>query len=106
MRIYISGPMRGRTDYKERFEEAAAAIRAEGHNYINPAYLAEMIDGKTDDWYLAFDEYLITLCDAICFLAGSENSVGVKRERKWARENGLAVYDIKTGTFTVEVQDD
>lgn len=99
IRIYISGPIRGRADYKERFADAAAAIKGAGYTCVNPALLSLVIPDKSDDWYLDYDEYLITLCDAIVFLPGSEKSQGCQRERKMARFWGLQLYDMATDTF-------
>ena len=36
MRTYISGPITGTTDYKERFAVAEQAINAAGYVAINP----------------------------------------------------------------------
>lgn len=40
MRIYISGPITGTTDYKERFAVAEEKLKANGYEVVNPAKLA------------------------------------------------------------------
>ena len=99
MRIYISGPIRGREDYEERFAEAASAIKAAGHTYVNPAVLSRLIPDMDDFWYLKYDSGLLLLCDAVCYLPGSDKSQGCAEEREWAKKLGLPVYDIHTGLF-------
>lgn len=99
IRIYISGPIRGHEDYKERFADAAAAIKGAGYTYINPALVSLVIPDESDDWYLDVDETLITICDAIVFLPGWENSLGCNREASAAKFWGLMRYDMATDTF-------
>ena len=41
MRTYISGPITGTTDYKERFAVAEQAINAAGYVAINPEKMVQ-----------------------------------------------------------------
>jgi hypothetical protein len=85
MRIYISGPITGTNDFKERFAEAAQRVKAAGHEYINPAYMDDVFPGASHSQYMAIDERLLLYSDAILMLPGWETSEGCKEERTWAR---------------------
>jgi hypothetical protein len=100
MRIYISGPITGTADYEERFAEAASAIKADGHTYVNPAMLRRFISDINYDTCMAIDLEYLAKCDAICQLPGWVRSMGCKVEREAAIKHGLYFYDIKTGTFS------
>lgn len=100
MRIYISGPISGTPDYEERFAEAASAIKADGHTYVNPAMLARYLPDLTYEEYLAYDLEELRRCDAIYMMPGWVRSRGCKVEREEAIRNGLYFYDINTGFFT------
>lgn len=103
VRIYISGPIAGTPDYEERFAEAASAIQADGHTYINPAMLPRMMPGRSYEWYLDYDMDMIRHeADAICMLPGWARSRGARMERELARKLGLPFYDLKTGEFRHE----
>ena len=101
MRIYISGPMTGRSDYEERFAEAASAIKAAGYTYVNPALVQRVVPDLTYEEYMAIDLELLGRCDAICLLAGWPKSKGAVLEREWAIKHGLKFYDIATDEFKV-----
>ena len=99
MRIYISGPITGTDDFAERFADAAEIIAERGHEYFNPAKLAEVMPGA--EWIdcLTIDGMLLKKADAITMLPGWERSSGALYEFFWARANGLKLYDLDTDTF-------
>src|SRR5690554_1661672 len=81
MKIYISGPIAGRVieDATEEFARAEEAIRAAGHEPVNPLKngldpAAEWIDHMEADLWLLQD------CDAIVMLPGWESSNGCRIE--------------------------
>lgn len=81
MRIYISGPITGRVieDATEEFARAEEAIRAAGHEPVNP--LKNGLDPKAE-WidHMEADLWLLRDCDAIVMLPGWVASNGCRIE--------------------------
>lgn len=87
MIVYISGPMTGVPDYKDRFQTAADLLISQGHTVVNPAGMTHVIDGEIDySTMLEIDLAILAQCDAICLLPGWQYSKGAKAERVRARE--------------------
>lgn len=89
MTLYLSGPITGTHDYKERFAAAQAALEAAGYDVINPVLLPHK---DPDDW-----EACMRLCiselvwaDGVCLLDGWKNSRGAEIEWSVARGLGFA----------------
>ena len=82
MKIYISGPITGTTDYKARFEKAAESIRAKGHEAINPCDIDAILNPATTthDQYMLADIGLLRCCAGIYQMPGWENSTGARLE--------------------------
>ena len=99
MRIYISGPITGDPAARWKFDQAAQIIKDRGHEYINPAKLADVIPDAGWGYYMFIDLEMLRTADAIVRLPGWEKSRGAQHEHKTALENGLAEYDIETGEF-------
>lgn len=89
MNIYISGPMRGVDNYREKFERAKRIIEKGGHKAINPAGLD--LCGITREQILDMDLILLNLCDTIYMLKGWEESCGANREYGYALGKGLDI---------------
>lgn len=89
MNIYISGPMRGVDNYREKFERAKRIIEKGGHKAINPAGLD--LCGITREQILDMDLILLNLCDTIYMLKGWEESCGANREYGYALAKGLKI---------------
>lgn len=89
MNIYISGPMRGVGNYREKFERAKRIIEKGGHKAINPAGLD--LCGITREQILDMDLILLNLCDTIYMLKGWEESCGANREYGYALGKGLDI---------------
>lgn len=94
MIIYIAGAMTGKFNYKEKFMEAEKRIKELGHIAVNPAYLPE---GLLD--YFEINKAMIDQCNGIYVLAGSEDSVGTKKEiaycmsKGWSMERGNIIFE-------------
>ena len=89
MNIYISGPIEGVDNYREKFERAKRIIEKGGNKVINPAALD--LYGLTRDQILNVDLLLLDLCDTIYMLKGWEFSCGANREYGYALAKGLDI---------------
>lgn len=89
MNIYISGPIEGVDNYREKFERAKRIIEKGVHKAINPAGLD--LYGLTREQMLNVDLALLDLCDTIYMLKGWESSCGANREYGYALAKGLDV---------------
>lgn len=88
MKVYISGPMTGRSRLNyEAFLRAAAELWAQGHEPVNPHDL----NAPTMEYAEAMRVDLRALldCDAIHMLAGWEESRGASLERAVAMTCGI-----------------
>ena len=88
MKIYISGPITGKPNFnREAFTQAAEAIRAAGHEPVNPHELnAHLGDDQPWEEYLKRDIAALVNCDAIFMLYGWHESRGARLENKIARK--------------------
>lgn len=84
MRVYISGPITGVSDYRERFKAAQERIEAAGHKVINPAELCEVMPEAGWADYMDICKMLLMHADAIFQLEGWEQSKGARFEYKIA----------------------
>lgn len=92
MKVYISGPITGTTDYMERFGEAQKELEARGYEVINPALVNSNLP-KSTTWYEYMDVSfsLLKMCDAIYLLDGWQNSKGARLEYRFALRKKLQV---------------
>ena len=87
MKIYISGPITGHTDYKQKFEKAAEELQKTFPNarIINPVYLADIFDDVHEAYMQVCRKiWEVTQPNTIYFLRGWEYSRGCQREKGWA----------------------
>lgn len=94
--IYISGPISGINDYKERFAKAKKKLEAQGFSVCNPVDLDSLVKCHFSDptWvdYMKIDIRFLCVCDSIFMLKGWENSRGAKLEHHIAQELGMKIY--------------
>lgn len=75
-RIYLSGPMSGLPEHNyPAFNAAAARLRAQGHDVVNPA---ELNPDASTDWHacLRRDIAALTTCNTLALMPGWEHSQG------------------------------
>ena len=93
MKIYISGPITGTSDYQERFSAAEQIINANGDGDIvavNPVKeTAGIPDGSPWETYKKACMKILADCDAIYMLEGWTGSRGARLEYLVAMELGL-----------------
>ena len=80
-KIFLSGPITGREDYRARFAQAAAYYRRKGCAVLNPAELPE---GMEPAEYMRICLSMIDVADAVVFLPGMGQSPGSNVERAYA----------------------
>ena len=75
MRVYISGPITGTTDFLNRFAAAEAQLEIQGYDVFNPARF-NLIMPPVATWedYMKLSEAMLSCCDTIYMLRGWENS--------------------------------
>ena len=89
IRIYLSGPITGVPDFKEKFEAAKADIedKAWGWGYdlkiVNPAAI-ELPAGASHEDYMQVCMRELAKCNSIYMLNGWQNSRGACREYGYA----------------------
>ena len=91
MRVYISGPITGTTDYGWRFADAADVLTKTGHTVVNPVHIGTALKyklGREPTWHEYMREGIKALmdCDAICMLDGWNRSKGSRVEKELAEE--------------------
>jgi len=93
-KIYIAGPVTGRTDYEEKFNEAAELLEAFGCEALNP-----IAEGLVYGWeyrdYINRGLRLLMEADAVYMLPDWEKSPGARFERMYAEICGIRVYEGK-----------
>lgn len=92
MKIYISGPITGTSDYMERFKRAEELLLKIGDIPVNPAAVNSSLPEQT-----AYEEYMnmsitmLDMCDAIYMMNGWERSCGANREYGYALAKGKII---------------
>ena len=93
MRLYISGPITGTSDAKERFEAAALRISRMGNIPINPEPIGRLVMPKAGGLeYMTIDLLVLEFTDAIYMLRGWEDSRGARMELMKAKAHNMPVF--------------
>ena len=97
MKIYISGPISSLPlhEARDNFARAAAEIKKNGHEPVDPCKLQYILDPETTSWrqYMRVALALLEVCDAAVFLPGWEQSKGAVLERARAQQYCLHVFE-------------
>ena len=88
-RIYISGPITGTTDYKQRFEETEKKLKETfpDADIVNPVKITESLEHFTHDEYLKVCIAALSSCNMIFLMRGWEKSEGVKEELRYVQDH-------------------
>lgn len=96
MKIYISGPITGTTDYMERFDQAEQKLLSQGHEAINPAKINSFLPKDTTHaQYMNFSFMLLDMADAILMLPNWRNSTGACMEHGYARAMDKMIMEVE-----------
>lgn len=91
MKVYISGPITGTTEYRERFRVAESLLRAAGHIPMNPVEILNMPEDTAWADYMKIDLQILDLCDGIYMLNGWQESKGASIEFEKAYESKMLI---------------
>jgi hypothetical protein len=94
-RIYISGPITGTTDYKQRFEETERKLKETfpDADIVNPVKITESLVHFTHDEYLRVCIAALSCCNIIYIMKGWKHSAGACEEVKYAMEHVFMTID-------------
>lgn len=85
-RVYISGPITGTNDFRERFAAVEASLSEKGYLVLNPAKMADVLpEDATHSEYMRISFHLLDLCDTIYLMKNWQNSKGANQEYGYAR---------------------
>lgn len=93
-KIYISGPITGMTDYKDRFGEVACRAELFGNTVIDPSVETE---GLTPRDYMRISLARLEAAEELWLLPGWKKSKGAQIEKLYAEYIGLVVREIEEG---------
>ena len=93
MKAYISGPMSNLPEFNyPAFHAAAAQLRSEGLEVVNPAELTEPAEHLEWHHYMRADIKALMDCDVVYVLDGWHESKGARIEVNLAYDLGMKVY--------------
>ena len=94
MKIYISGPITGTSDYMERFRKVEEKPTAAGHTVYNPAHAnSYMPKYTTYEEYMKVAMTLLEMADTIYLMRGWRESCGANREYGYALAKGYEIVE-------------
>ena len=90
-KIYIAGQITNEPDYKIKFDETEAALKALGYRVFNPTVFPSGLSYRE---YIKLGLAMLMECDAICMLANSKNSPGAQFEKHYAELVGIPIVEL------------
>lgn len=83
-KVYISGPMSGRSkeDINHRFSNAAAYLKNNGYEPVSPALMSALPFEYSE--LMEIDLKILSYCDGIYMLKGWRDSFGANMELQYA----------------------
>lgn len=91
-RIYISGPVTGTEDYRERFAEAEKCLKKRGYAVINPVRVNAQLPKETSyRQYMDMSLLMLSMAEAVCMLKGWRESKGARLEHEFAGATGRKI---------------
>ena len=103
MRVYISGPITGYSDYEIKFEARSKQLIKMGYTVCNPAELGKSLRKEAESLNKpepVYEEYMqkclekLLDCDGISMLDGWENSHGARVEHDVAVVTGKTFVEV------------
>ena len=98
MRIYLSGPITGMTNYRRNFAEAQHILEELGHDdIVNPAELCKVMntDRMTYSEIMVICKDLLRSCDVLLSLPGHNKSYGCGIEEGIAEERDMIIMEFE-----------
>lgn len=96
MKIYISGPVTGTCDYRERFAEAEGFLR-ERHpdcEVVNPVRVLAELPGSTSwEEYMRMSLAMLNMCEAVFLMKDWKESTGACIEYGVSLANGKIIVE-------------
>ena len=89
MKVYISGAISNQANPRPAFDIAAQALRAAGHEVINPYDLDHSTHGRAWADFMRVDIKALMDCDAVAMLPGWRGSRGASIECALAQDLGM-----------------
>jgi len=95
-KVYLSGPITGVVDYKERFKRAQRELWSQGFGFVmNPAEVISHtpFSQMRREEIMTICYALMASCDTIYLLKGWRASQGCREELAYAKAHGMEVVE-------------
>ena len=92
MKAYISGPISGTSDFRERFRRASERLTKLEIDFVNPAELYKVMPGASEADYIAVCKRMLSTCQMVILLPGFADSKGCMEEFALAKRLGIPLF--------------